>query len=109
MSTTLYVLSPAPALDVDAAHELRYLMTHISWAHLAAMWAQDLELLLWAMLEGGPRQLGFFEVPLTELEQLQRLHELAGGWWTFQEGDFTFLPTAVWETHVLRRKYFPKS
>lgn len=83
------------AKDADIAELLRELMSDISEEYYCAGWLIGLEFSLWAMLQGGPRDFGMGVVKDSEIADLKRLHEKAGGWWHYKE-QCLFVPTDEW-------------
>lgn len=93
------------ALDQDAAALLRMQMSEISEEYYCAGWLHDLESTLWPMLSGGDRSFGLAEVSESEVAELRRLSEKAGGWWRWDEEDGeTFVTLKEWLEILSRHK-----
>jgi hypothetical protein len=87
---------------------LRELMSELSEDASCASWDAGIEDVLWMMLHGDRawkygRQYGRLTVSDTQIAELRRLHEAAGGWWRWKNGPdvetpggLEFLPTEEW-------------
>jgi hypothetical protein len=80
------------AREPSSARALRDAMSEISERCWCAGWMRNVELFLWAMLEGAPRDYGLGTVTEQELANLRHLSERAGGWcrWSDEDADETF-------------------
>ncbi len=84
-------------LNLDAATLLLRLMEDISEEYYCAGWMGGLEYDLWAMVNGGLREYGMGTVSETEVGELKRLSEAAGGWWKWHDQfEALFTPLNEW-------------
>lgn len=82
------------AVDRDSALYLEHRMRDISEDTWCAGWLVDLEYVLWEWLGRQEDEIEMGRSTLTRLEreELLRLAERAGGWWTYDR----FVPMAEW-------------
>jgi len=87
-----------PSCTELARDMLGRMMSDLSEDFWCAGWMHDLEFTLWDALANGPRGFGFGTLGESELARLKHLHEVAGGWWTFQDGAESeiFVTTDEW-------------
>jgi hypothetical protein len=73
-------------------------MSSISEDCWCAGWLTDLEFTLWEALATGGREFGWGGIEERDLTRLKYLHELAGGWWIWPEGEDCqrFVTTEEW-------------
>jgi hypothetical protein len=69
-----------------------------------AHWLRDLEFTLWTAVMTGKTSFGF-GMRECDLIRLKHLHEMAGGWWIWAEGEEgnRFVTTAEWLTIVAKK------
>jgi hypothetical protein len=90
------------ALDQDAAALLRMQMSDISEDYYCSGWVYGLEYELWLMLSGGDRGFGLGELSESEVDELRRLSEKAGGWWRWDKEDGKiFVTLEEWQTILI--------
>ena len=98
----------APGAELETARDatahaiqLREHMSALSEKCWAARWRIGLERLLWEALQGKGVQWEAEPMQRGDLDRLRELHELAGGWWYWPDGegvwDPVFVSTAEWE------------
>jgi hypothetical protein len=80
----------------DALLDLMHDLSENCWC---AYWMNGLEFTLWRAMMTGTTNLGF-GMRDCDLARLKSLHELAGGWWLWPEGEESqrFVSTADWLT-----------
>jgi hypothetical protein len=86
-------------------------MCDISEDCWCAGWLRDLEFTLWKAVTIGKTDFGF-GIRESDLIRLKHLHEMAGGWWIWEEGaeGNRFVTTEQWLTiFAVHRDPVPKT
>jgi hypothetical protein len=70
-----------------------------------AEWMHDLEFILWDAMTTGKMSFGWGMVKERDLIRMKHLHEVAGGWWIWAEGEENrrFVTTEEWLTILVKR------
>ena len=86
-----------PTTDEVIRDSLLYLMRDISEFTYCAGWMMALEFALWSAVQTGNCNYGI-GIPESDLARLKSLHEMAGGWWIWQdeEEQERFVTTEEW-------------
>jgi hypothetical protein len=88
------------ALLVDRREKLRQLMSDLSNEHWSASWLDGCEFELWHFVVNGPGHWGLLDIAQDQIEELRRLSDDVGGWFTWPDDDNVhgalFVPMSEW-------------
>jgi hypothetical protein len=89
-----------PTYEELAKAALAQMMCDLSQDCFCAGWIHNNEYRLWTALTTGHRAYGGAEIPERDANRMRYLHELAGGWWIWPEGEdsIRFVTTEEWLT-----------
>jgi hypothetical protein len=78
------------------------MMSDLSEDCWCAGWLQNLEFTLWEAMNSGNKELGWGGVAERDFARMKHLHEMAGGWWVWAEGENRqrFVTTEEWLTII---------
>lgn len=87
-----------PTYEELARDTLLRMMQDFSEDCWCAGWLMDLEFTLWVGMKAGKMESGWDFVKERDLIRMKYLHELAGGWWIWAEGEKSerFVNTEEW-------------
>lgn len=87
-------------LLVDRREKLRQLISDLSNEHWCASWLDGCEFELWHFVVNGPGRWGLLDITQGQIEELRRLSDEVGGWFTWPDDDNVhgalFVPMGEW-------------
>lgn len=95
-----------PTHEELAKDTLLRMMADFSEDNWCASWLNDLEFTLWESMMTGSRTFGWGRIEERDLVRMRSLHELAGGWWVWAEGEQgqRFVTTEDWLAILAKHK-----
>jgi hypothetical protein len=87
-----------PTYEELAKDTLLRMMSDFSQDYWCAGWLSGLEFTLWDAMRNGPMDSEWEQLEERDLNRMKSLHELAGGWWIWDDNEIgnRFVTTDEW-------------